>query len=99
MLDAVLPEGQQAVLAGHSMGGVSVMAAALHESVLRPASGALLASTGYADLNTEALIIPLRRSAPRLSARLQRLLLTSPAPMGSSTPLSRAMLRGTGGAG
>jgi pimeloyl-ACP methyl ester carboxylesterase len=93
VLDAVLGEGQQAVLAGHSMGGMTVMAGALHESVIHRTSGVLLASTGYGGLHAEALVVPLRRSAPRLSAALHHLLLTSAAPMGSPTPVSRAMLR------
>jgi pimeloyl-ACP methyl ester carboxylesterase len=75
------------------MGGMTVMAGALHESVIRRTSGVLLASTGYARLHAEALVVPLRRGAPRLSAALHHLLLTSAAPMGSPTPVSRAMLR------
>ena len=93
VLDGVLAEGQQAVLAGHSMGGMTVMAGALRESVISRTSGVLLASTGYARLNAEALVVPLTRSAPRLSAALHSLLLASPAPMGSPNPVSRAMLR------
>jgi pimeloyl-ACP methyl ester carboxylesterase len=92
VLDAVLDEGQRAVLAGHSMGGMTVMAAALRESVIRRASGVLLASTGFAGLSAEARVFPLRAS-PRLSAELHRRLLTIPAPMGSPTPVNRAFLR------
>ncbi len=92
VLDAVLADGQQAVLAGHSMGGMTVMAAAQRESVISRASGVLLASTGFAALSAEALVLPVR-SLPRLSAQLHRMMLTVPAPMGGSTRASRVLLR------
>jgi pimeloyl-ACP methyl ester carboxylesterase len=93
VLEQTIPAGEQAVLAGHSMGGMAIMAAARHESVISRVSGALLASTGCADLIAGALIIPFGGFVPPFAVALQQWLLTSAAPLGPVTPLSRTALR------
>ncbi len=93
VLDATLRPGEKAVLAGHSMGGMAIMAAAPREAVLSRVSGALLASTGYADLVPAARVAPRGRQFPRLAALAHRQLLTSAAPMGPVTRLSAAALK------
>jgi pimeloyl-ACP methyl ester carboxylesterase len=92
VLEAVLPEGGSAVLAGHSMGGMTIMAAASQPAVRSRASAVLLASTGFTELHAEALIFPFPR-APWLATAARRLFLTFPGPLGRVTPVSRAMLR------
>jgi pimeloyl-ACP methyl ester carboxylesterase len=92
VLDAVLPDGQQAVLAGHSMGGMTIMAAAPFGTLAGRVSGVLLASTGCTDLRSQALVFP-SRPLPWLAAAAHRMMLTSRAPMGPATALNRVALR------
>jgi pimeloyl-ACP methyl ester carboxylesterase len=92
VLETVLPDGGPAVLAGHSMGGMTIMAAASQPAVRSRARAVLLASTGFAQLNAEALIFPFPR-VPWLATTARRLFLTFPGPLGQVTPVSRAMLK------
>lgn len=92
VLRATLPRGEKAVLAGHSMGGMTIMAAAQREAVVARAAGVLLASTGCSDLNAESLVLPLAR-APQLAGAIRHWLLTTSAPLGPVTAVSRAALR------
>ncbi|MBO0776628.1 MAG: alpha/beta fold hydrolase, partial [Actinobacteria bacterium] len=91
VLAAALPPGTPAVLAGHSMGAMAIMAAADRPAVRSRASAVLLASTGCARLSDEALIFPFPR-APWLAAAARRLFFTFPGPLGKVTPASRALL-------
>jgi pimeloyl-ACP methyl ester carboxylesterase len=91
VLDRTLPAGQQAVLAGHSMGGMTIMAAALRERELSRAGGVLLASTGSANLIADALAFPFGAFIPPF-VMLQHWLLTSAAPLGPFSPLTRPLL-------
>jgi pimeloyl-ACP methyl ester carboxylesterase len=91
VLDHTLPRGQQAVLAGHSMGGMAIMAAAQRESVLSRVGGVLLASTGASNLIADALAVPFGAFIPPF-VMLQHWLLTSAAPLGPISPLTRPML-------
>ena len=91
VLDHVLRPGEQAVLAGHSMGGMAIMAAAPRESVLNRTGGVLLASTGSADLVTEALAVPFAAVMPAM-VTLQHWLLTSAAPLTPFSHLSQSLL-------
>jgi pimeloyl-ACP methyl ester carboxylesterase len=81
VLDWALRPGEKAVLAGHSMGGMVVMAVALQDRVLSRTSGALLASTGASSLFAEGSYLPFTRSIPALVA-LQNWLLGSAVPLG-----------------
>jgi len=92
VLEQTLPAGGKAVLAGHSMGGTAIMAAASRNDVISRVSGALLASTACADLITEALIVPFGGMVPPFAAAAQHWLLTSAAPLEPFFPLSRAVL-------
>jgi pimeloyl-ACP methyl ester carboxylesterase len=71
-LEAVLaqavPSGQTAVLAGHSMGGMSIMAAADRPAVRERISAALFASTACGDLVAQARVVPLADRVPPLRA-------------------------------
>ncbi|MEU9607700.1 alpha/beta hydrolase [Streptomyces sp. NPDC048057] len=91
VLRAVLAPGQRAVLAGHSMGAMTIMAAAERPAVVEHAAAALLCSTGASHLAEESLVFPLRRGP--LRSRLTVAVLGSRAPLGPVTPLSKRLLR------
>jgi pimeloyl-ACP methyl ester carboxylesterase len=91
VLRETLPAGRRAVLAGHSMGGMAILAAALRQPVLDRMSGVLLASTGAANLIGEAMTLPLAGFGPAMVAA-QHWLLTSSAPLGPVSYLSRSLL-------
>ncbi|GAB3209925.1 Pimeloyl-ACP methyl ester carboxylesterase [Marinactinospora thermotolerans DSM 45154] len=100
VLEACVPAGSRAVLAGHSMGGMTIMAAADRPVVRERAAAALLASTGASRLMPELLVLPGAGRAARLREFGHRVLLSAPLPLGPVTPLSRALLRyGTMGRG
>lgn len=84
VLTACLPAGERAVLVGHSMGAMTVVAwAARHPGDLERVAGAVLISTGIGELVAESLLLPLPRSLVRTRRVLAAGLL------GSSLPLPR----------
>ena len=87
VLDRALRPGQKAALAGHSMGGMVVMAAALQDRVLSRISGALLASTGASSLFAKGSYLPFTGFIPPLVA-LQNWLLGSAVPLSGPGPVS-----------
>ncbi|NGO80862.1 alpha/beta hydrolase [Streptomyces sp. YC504] len=91
VLATALEPGEQAVLVGHSMGGMTLMAAAGRPKVAEHAAAVLLCSTGTVRLADLSKVIPLR--AGRLRTRLTRGLLHSAAPLGPVTPLARRIMR------
>jgi pimeloyl-ACP methyl ester carboxylesterase len=90
VLQAVLPEGERAVLAGHSMGGMTIMAASGRAAVRSRTAAALLASTGSGRLLGKTEVLPPRFSSRWLRRVFHRQLLTSRLPLGPVTPMSRA---------
>ncbi|GAA2060424.1 alpha/beta hydrolase [Streptomyces albiaxialis] len=90
VLDAALEPGERAVIGGHSMGGMTIMAAADRPQLRERAAALLLCSTGAQHLTAEARVIPLRSA--RLRTAAHRLLLGAKAPLGPVTPLSRKAL-------
>lgn len=98
VLEATVPEGEQAVLVGHSMGAMTVVAAADRPPLRQRAAAVLLTSTGTSRLLEDARVIPLRPTA--LRRRVHGALLGSRLPLGPVNGLSRAVLRyGTMGPG
>ncbi|UNM16850.1 alpha/beta hydrolase [Streptomyces formicae] len=98
VLATALEPGTKAVLAGHSMGGMTLMAAAGRPKFAEHAVAALLCSTGSSRLVAESLVVPLRPGPVR--TRITRSILGSRAPLGPVTPLSKRILRyGTMGPG
>ncbi|WP_431681673.1 alpha/beta fold hydrolase [Kitasatospora sp. KL5] len=93
VLAAVVPAGGRAVLAGHSMGGMTIMAAADRGEVAARTAGAVLISTGPADLVAELLVVPAAVRAPGLRRALHRLVLESKLPLGPVNGVSRALLK------
>ncbi|HEX5567593.1 MAG TPA: alpha/beta hydrolase, partial [Streptomyces sp.] len=80
-----------AVVAGHSMGGMTVMAAAGRPLLRERVAAALLCNTGSSRLLHEATVVPLR--AGWLRHRIQRALLGSGLPLGPVTPLGMRVLK------
>ncbi|WP_393058698.1 alpha/beta fold hydrolase [Streptomyces sp. LN549] len=98
VLAATLAPGEKAVLAGHSMGGMTIMSASRRAGLREHAAAALLCSTGSSRLIAESLVVPLRPGAVR--TRMTRAILGARAPLGPVTPVSRRILKyGTMGAG
>ncbi|WP_399926161.1 alpha/beta fold hydrolase [Streptomyces kanamyceticus] len=98
VLTATLAPGEKAVLVGHSMGGMTIMAAGGRETVREHTAAVLLCSTGSSSLVAESMVVPLR--AGRMRTRITRSVLGSRAPLGPVTPLSRRVLKyGTMGPG
>ncbi|MFF4062315.1 alpha/beta fold hydrolase [Streptomyces sp. NPDC001668] len=98
VLEAVLGEGEKAVIVGHSMGGMTVMAAAERPGFRAHAAAVLLCSTGSSRLVAESTLVPIR--AGRLRTWLTRRVLGARAPLGPVTPLALRILKyGTMGPG
>ncbi|NUL04397.1 alpha/beta hydrolase [Streptomyces lunaelactis] len=91
VLASVLAPGEKAVLAGHSMGGMTLMAASGRAAFAEHAAAVLLCSTGSSRLIAESLVLPMR--AGRLRTRITRLILGARAPLGPVTPLSKRILK------
>lgn len=91
VLVATLGPGERAVLAGHSMGGMTIMAAARRPLFRQHAAAALLCSTGPARLTAEARVVPLGPGG--LRTRLTAAVLGAKAPLGPVTPVSRRILK------
>ncbi|MDX2602720.1 alpha/beta fold hydrolase [Streptomyces caniscabiei] len=91
VLAATLAPGEKAVLAGHSMGGMTLMAAAGRPGFQEHAGAVLLCSTGSSGLVAESLVVPLRPG--RLRTWLTRKVLGSRAPLGPVTPVARRILK------
>ncbi|GAA1166369.1 pimeloyl-ACP methyl ester carboxylesterase [Kitasatospora gansuensis] len=92
VLGHVVPAGARAVLAGHSMGGMTIMAAADRAEVADRTAATVLVSTGPGDLLAELNVLP---AAVRGGLRrfLGRQLLQSRLPLGPVTPVTRAALK------
>ncbi|MEV6574342.1 alpha/beta hydrolase [Streptomyces sp. NPDC051577] len=91
VLKATLAPGERTVVAGHSMGGMTIMAAAGRPEFTEHVAAALLCSTGSARLVAEALVLPLR--AGRARTRMTRAVLGSRAPLGPVTPVASKVLK------
>ncbi|MFF0017102.1 alpha/beta fold hydrolase [Streptomyces sp. NPDC005374] len=98
VLEATLAADEKAVIAGHSMGGMTVMAAAERKGFREHAAAVLLCSTGSSRLVAESTLVPLR--AGRLRTWLTKHALGVRAPLGPVTPVARRILKyGTMGPG
>jgi pimeloyl-ACP methyl ester carboxylesterase len=95
VLEDSVPEGQRAVVAGHSLGAMSIAAWAEHHDVERRVSAAALLNTGVGDLIAESLLFPVPRIAQAVSHTIAlNGFLGSRAPLPRfSTPLSHTAIR------
>lgn len=91
VLAATLGPGERAVLAGHSMGGMTLMAAAGRPGFRQHAAAVLLCSTGPSRLTAEATVVPLRPGG--LRSRLTRAVLGAKAPLGPVNAVSKKVLK------
>lgn len=94
VLAACVPEGRRAVVAGHSLGAMSIAAWAEEHDVERRVRAAALLNTGVGDLVAEHLILPIPGIAQALNRTIARHgFLGSRAPLPRfSTPLSYAAI-------
>lgn len=98
VLAGTLAPGEKVVIAGHSMGGMTVLAAAGRDRFREHAAAVLLCSTGSSRLVAESLVVPLRAGRARTWAT--RRILGTRAPLGPVTPVARRILKyGTMGPG
>ncbi|MEU3523814.1 alpha/beta hydrolase [Streptomyces sp. NPDC038707] len=91
VLASALAPGERAVIAGHSMGGMTVMAAAGRPGFRAHAAAVLLCSTGSSRLVAESRVVPLR--AGRVRTWLTARVLGSRAPLGPVTPVAKGILK------
>ncbi|MFC7994290.1 alpha/beta fold hydrolase [Streptomyces pilosus] len=91
VLTTTLVPGERAVIAGHSMGGMTVMAAAGRPAFAAHTAAVLLCSTGSSRLVDESTVLPLPPG--RVRTWLTRHVLGSRAPLGPVTPLARSILK------
>jgi pimeloyl-ACP methyl ester carboxylesterase len=95
VLAATLPDGEKALLVGHSLGAMSIVSwAGRHpEEVPQRAAAAMLLSTGTSDLITESLILKppagLSKPAAAVSGRVMALAV----PYGSRNPVANRIVR------
>jgi len=84
VIEACVPGNRHAVIAGHSLGAMSIAAWAAHHAVARRVSATALINTGVGDLIAEQLLIP----APRLARGLHDAIALRGF-LGARTPLPR----------
>ncbi|MDO0927280.1 alpha/beta hydrolase [Streptomyces sp. TG1A-8] len=98
VLAQTLARGEKALVVGHSMGGMAIMAAAARPRFGEHAAAVLLCSTGSSRLVTESRVVPMR--AGRVRTWITGRILGSRAPLGPVTPVAMRILKyGTMGAG
>ncbi|MFF9087247.1 alpha/beta fold hydrolase [Streptomyces sp. NPDC014991] len=98
VLARTLARGEKALVVGHSMGGMTVMAAAGRPRFREHAAAVLLCSTGSSRLIAESRVVPMR--AGRVRTWITGRVLGSRAPLGPVTPLALRILKyATMGAG
>ncbi|MGW9557259.1 alpha/beta fold hydrolase [Nocardiopsis sp. NPDC055551] len=90
VLAATVPEGEKVVVAGHSMGGMTIMASAPRETFQEKVGAVLLTNTGSTDLTAKSTAIPLPGPLGTLGAKI---FLTAPLPLGPATPVSEHIFR------
>ncbi len=95
VLEACVPDGRRAVIAGHSLGAMSIAAWAEHHDVSRRASATALINTGVGNLINEQLLFPVPRVAQGLNKAIAvRGFLGARTPLPrASTPVSYAAVR------
>jgi pimeloyl-ACP methyl ester carboxylesterase len=95
VLASCVPEGQRAMVVGHSLGAMSIAAWAEHHDVEQRAAAAALINTGVGDLIAEQLLLPVPALAQALNQTVAvNGFLGSRAPLPRfSTPLLAAAIR------
>ncbi|WP_059007080.1 alpha/beta fold hydrolase [Streptomyces specialis] len=91
VLDATLKPGQRVLIAGHSMGAMTIVAAADRPAFRDRVVAAVLCSTGTDRLAGESTALPLRPGSLRKQG--SRVFLTTKVTYGPVTPISKAVIR------
>ncbi|ARP71772.1 alpha/beta hydrolase [Streptomyces pluripotens] len=98
VLAKTLSPKEKALVVGHSMGGMTIMAASTRPRFHAHAAAVLLCSTGSSRLVEEASVVPLR--AGRVRTWITGQVLGSSVPLGPVTPVAKSILKyATMGAG
>lgn len=93
VLDATVLPGRKAIVAGHSMGGMSIIAWAGNypEQVDRRVAGVLLASTGTDRLVADSAIVPSAVGLPKVPVPVARRVMGARVPLVASPVTTRAL--------
>ncbi|WP_181767764.1 alpha/beta fold hydrolase [Streptomyces albidus (ex Kaewkla and Franco 2022)] len=91
VLDAALLPGERAVLGGHSMGAMTLVAAAGRPQLDERAAALMLCSTGARRLLSGARVLPFRSESARI--RAHRFLVLSRLPLGPVSPVTKKALK------
>ena len=90
VLEATVPDGRQAVVAGHSMGGMTIMASGARPTFQDKVGAVLLTNTGCTELPDRSKIFPLPKPISALSAKA---FLLAAVPLGPRNPGTTAALK------
>ncbi|MET9783220.1 alpha/beta fold hydrolase [Nocardiopsis alba] len=90
VLEATVPEGEKVLVAGHSMGGMTIMASAPRAVFRDRVAAVLLTNTGCTDLARRSTAIPLPGPLGTLGSRI---FLTAPLPLGPANPVSARIFK------
>lgn len=95
VLEAVLGPGERALVAGHSLGAMTIVAWAGRspEAVPSRAAGVALVNTGLGDLISESLIVRAPSALGRARGAVGRVALGIPAPLPRSSPVTSRAVR------
>ncbi|MFD8481462.1 alpha/beta fold hydrolase [Kitasatospora sp. NPDC059673] len=93
VLTATVPAGRRAVVAGHSMGGMTIMAAGGRPEVAARTAANVLVNTGPGELVDELTVLPPFVRGRALRRMLSRPVLQSRLSLGSVNGISRAALK------
>ena len=95
VLAACVPAGERAVVAGHSMGAMAIVAwAQRHPAEVERVAGAVLISTGIGDLIAESELIPIPRALVRARHLVGPMMLTTaPVAAGWLGPVQRRAIQ------
>lgn len=95
VLEATVPEGRRALLAGHSLGAMTIVAWAgrFPQEVERRAAAAALLNTGIGDLIDQSLIFKLPSGMRRVKALAGGAFLSASGPMPPASPISMRAVR------
>ncbi|WP_017615032.1 alpha/beta fold hydrolase [Nocardiopsis salina] len=90
VLEATVPEGRRAVVAGHSMGGMTIMASGARETFRDKVGGVLLTNTGAVELPQRSTVFPLPGPLGTVAAKT---FLQAPPPLGPRNAATTAALK------
>jgi len=96
VLEQCVPAGERAVVAGHSLGGMSIVsfAALQRDSLDQRLAGAALVNTGMGDLIQKALLVPVRTPLAKVEQVVGAAALSAPLPLPPGpTPLAHRVVK------